>query len=146
MFTTDAIMRELPKVRPQCPDSCNARNPLDSYHYKAHAAKKCECMSDDESAHSSLKMDDDGSDSDSDWEEQQENLREKRSGGGGGTKRKSTFPGSTLLKRPLNPLANVPPSAQSPNVNTGGDGEIDTEDEYIQNDGDRIDTGCSPCY
>jgi hypothetical protein len=49
--------------------------------------KKCECVSDDESAHSSFEMDDDGSDSDSDWEEQQENLRKKRSGGGGGTKR-----------------------------------------------------------
>jgi len=67
---------------------------MDSHHFKANAAKKCEFLSDDESAHSSLKMDDDRSDSDSDWEEQQENLRGKRSGGGRGTKRKSTFTGS----------------------------------------------------
>jgi hypothetical protein len=65
---------------------------------KSKKNAKYEYVSDDESAHSSFEMDDDGSDSDSDWEEQQENLRKKRSGGGG-TKRKSTFPGSTLQKR-----------------------------------------------
>jgi hypothetical protein len=104
-------------------------------------------VSDDESAHSSFEMDDDGSDSDSDWEEQQENLRKKRSGGGGGTKRKSTFPDSTLQKRPLNPLANDPPSLQSPNVDAGSDDDRDKEDDaYFPDEGDRIEMDCSPCY
>ena len=82
--------------------------------------KKCECVSDDESAHSSLKMDDDGSDSDSDWEEQQDNLRKKRSGGGRGTKRKRA----------------------SPDIDTD-DG---TEDDYCRQIPPKDDTDDSPCY
>ena len=116
-------MRELPKVRPQCPDSYHARNPMGSYHYKANAAKKCECVSDDESAHISLKMDDDGSYSDSDWEEQQEYLRKKRSGFSRGTKRKRN----------------------SSDVDT--EHNIDTEDEYcLLDNGDRIESDDSPSY
>ena len=38
--TTNRMMRELPKVRLNCPDSCHARNPLDSHHHIKHLADK----------------------------------------------------------------------------------------------------------
>jgi len=116
-------MRELPKVRMLCPDTCHPRNPRDSYHVNHNKKMKIatyEGVSDDESALSSSEMDDDGSDSDSDWEEQQDNLRKKRSGDGRGTKRKRT----------------------SPDIDT----DDDTEDGYCRQIPPNDDTDDSPCY
>jgi len=46
---------------------------------------------------------------------------------------------------PLNPLANDPPSLQSPDVNAGSDGDGDKDDDaYLPDEGDRIEMGCSP--
>ena len=116
-------MRELPKVRVLCPDKCHSRNPRDSYHSNNHKSTKnatYEGVSDDESALCSSEMDDDGSDSDSDWEEHSGNLRKKRSGGGRGTKRKRA----------------------SPDIGT----EDDTEDDYCRQIPPNDDTDDSPCY
>ena len=124
--TTANLMRELPKVRLLCPDKCHSRNPRDSYHSNNHKSTKnatYEGVSDDESALCSSEMDDDGSDSDSDWEEQQEYLRKKRSGFSRGTKRKRN----------------------SSDVDT--EHNIDTEDEYcLLDNGDRIESDDSPSY
>ena len=121
--STEHLMRELPRVRLLCPDTCHSRNPRDSYHVNKHKSKKTtkyECVRDGESAHSSFEMDDDGSDSDSDWEEHSGNLRKKRSGGGRGTKRKRA----------------------SPDIGT----EDDTEDDYCRQTPPNDDTDDSPCY